>query len=189
MAKLRRYRRYYRRSGRWAANIQEINALLDATPGTFSRVETLVLNEIQLPTKTSQTYTVKNIEITFNISTEAINYEEDTVYNLEGITAYIMYVPQGMNITNNYNTQHPEYILAYKYIGSPNTELNQGGSAGNAQMSIGQQYQPIKVRSRLARKLQTGDNIVLFIKGINQSTSETINFRVNGLVRWWTKAN
>lgn len=98
-----------------------------------------------------------------------------------------MYVPQGFsgsgnnNLSNDYNKLHPEYILAYKYIGSPSHESNTTGMQG-------QQYQPYKIKTRLARKLDTGDEIVLFIKGLNQST-ETQIIRVNGVVRWWTKAN
>lgn len=181
MAK-RRYRRFYRRkSGRWSANIQEVNALFSAPIGTFSSSETIVTNPVQQSSLTSQTYTVKNVEITFIIEQEG----PTNVLSLEGLTVYIMYVPQGMVITNDYNLQHPEYIMAYKYIGSPS--LEQGVYDGKP-IPAGQQYQPIKVKTRLARKLQTGDNIVLFLKGLNQYTSTT-NFRIDGIIRWWSKAN
>lgn len=89
-----------------------------------------------------------------------------------------MYVPQGMNITADYNIEHPEYIMTYKYLGSPTIDSN------------GQQYQPYKIRTRLARKLQSGDNVILFIKGTNQvNGTSPSNLRLSGLVRWWTKAN
>lgn len=180
MARYRR-RRFRRKSGRWSANIQEIGNSISAVPGTWASAETLMQNPAQTASAVTQTFTVKNIEITFNIEIQTLNNVEG-ITSLENITVYIMYVPQGMSITPEYNLQHPEYIMTYKYIGSPSND----GSAGTS--NPGQQYQPIKVRTRLARKLQSGDNIVLFIKGVNQYTSN-LSFRLAGLVRWWTKAN
>lgn len=184
----RRYRRR-RRTGRWSSNIQEVGNTITTAPTDWSAFETIMSNPIQTNTFVSQTYTVKNIEISFNIDYEAStggmgNY-------IEGITAYIMYVPQGFGQTiggelilpTDYNLQHPEYIMAYKYLGSPSNEWN-----GTGNQLANQQYQPFRVKTRLSRKLQTGDSIVLFIKGVNQSTSN-IPLRLSGLIRWWTKAN
>lgn len=180
----RRYRRYRRKSARWAPNIQEVGNMVTCSPSTWSATEPIMANPTQVNTFVSQTYTVKNIEITFNIDSEGTNYNAQLI---EGITAYIMFVPQGMTITNDYNLQHPEYIMAYKYIGSPTTELQYSGTGQPAGV-VGQQYQPTRVRTRLSRKLQTGDSIILFLKGVNQ-TQDTITLRLSGLIRWWTKAN
>ena len=174
MARYRRTRRYRRRSGRWAANIQEFNGSLAAAPGIFSQAETILTNPAQSANLVTQVFTIKNVEITFNLDFES---SDNNVVSIEGVTAYIMYVPQGMTITGNYNLEHPEYIMTYKYLGSPTVD------------STGQQYQPYKIRTRLARKLQSGDNVILFIKGTNQSASQTYSLRLAGLVRWWTKAN
>jgi predicted membrane GTPase involved in stress response len=175
MARYRRTRRYRRRSGRWAANIQEFNGTLSATPGTFSQAETILTNPAQSPTLVTQVFTVKNVEVTFNLDFEGSS--TSAVNDIEAVTAYIMYVPQGMTLTNSYNIEHPEYIMTYKYLGSPTIDNN------------GQQYQPYKIRTRLARKLQSGDNVILFIKGTNQNNSNNYPLRLSGLVRWWTKAN
>lgn len=171
----RRYRRYRRRSSRWAANIQEINGSLNASPGIFSQAETILTNPAQSPNLVTQVYTIKNVEVTFNLDFEGSTVS--AVNDIEAVTAYIMYVPQGMNITGNYNIEHPEYIMTYRYLGSPTIDNN------------GQQYQPYKIRTRLARKLQSGDNVILFIKGTNQNNNNTYALRLSGLVRWWTKAN
>lgn len=171
----RRYRRYRRRHGRWAANIQEVNGTLTASPGTFSQAETILTNPAQSTTLVTQVFTVKNVEVTFNLDFESAS--TGAVNDIEAVTAYIMYVPQGMTITANYNLDHPEYIMTYKYLGSPTVDNN------------GQQYQPYKIRTRLARKLQSGDNVILFIKGLNQNNSNNYLLRLSGLVRWWTKAN
>jgi len=180
----RRFRRYRRKSGRWAPNIQEVGNIVSCTPSVWSATETIMSNPSQQNAFVSQTYTVKNVEISFNIDNEQSNLAGATI---EGITAYIMFVPQGMNVTNDYNIQHPEYIMAYKYLGSPTQEFGVTSETVNGPL-LGQQYQPYKVRTRLSRKLQTGDSIVLFLKGVNQSTS-TLTLRLSGLIRWWTKAN
>lgn len=175
MAKSRRYRNYYRRYSRskWSPNIQEIptTSIVTAANSTFFQSFTLAFNPPQTTTSVTQVFTVKNVEVNFYIDTGASQH-----ISLEDITAYIMYLPQGMNITPNFNIEHPEYILAYKYLGSPTND------------SSSQQYQPTRVKSRLSRKLQSGDNIILFIKGTNVNTNET-NFDFHALIRWWTKAN
>lgn len=174
MAKYRRYRRYRRRSGRWAPNIVKISNSVIASSGEFSASEDLATNSIQVNTGVSQVYTVKNFEITFTLETNQQNQGF-----LESVTAYVMYVPQGMNITSAYYAEHPEYIMAYKYLGSPYDDSSSTG---------GQQYQPYRIRTRLSRKLQTGDRIILYIQGSNES-SNNVPFNLSGIVRWWSKAN
>ena len=51
-----------------------------------------------------------------------------------------------------------------------------------------QQFQPIRMRTRLSRKLQTGDSVILFVQGSN-SLSSTTSYNIDGIVRWWSKAN
>lgn len=183
MAKYKRYRKYSRRGrGRWSSNIQEFNGNLTASPGTWAETEQILSNPYQSSTMVTQRYTVKNVEFSFTFEVENNSLAAQSI---EGLTAYLMYVPQGFGGSSSlpvgYNILHPEYILAYKYLGSPSHEASSASSTG-------QQYQPYKIKTRLARKLDTGDSIVLFIKGLNQST-ETQVFRLNGVVRWWTKAN
>lgn len=177
----RRYRRYRRRSGRWAPNIVKISSLNEASSGEFSNVEDLALNPVQTNTGVAQTFTVKNFEINFTIEGNPSNSGQ----YLESITAYIMYVPQGMNVTSSYYADHPEYIMAYKYLGSPSIEFPAAGTVSFAQ---GQNYQPYRIRTRLSRKLQTGDRVILYIQGSNTSNATT-TYNLDGIVRWWSKAN
>lgn len=171
-----RQRRRFRRGTKWSANLQEISTTTVQAPAntTFWQSFVLSFNPTQVNTAVSQVFTVKNLEVSFYIDAQG----SSTATYLEDIAAYIMFVPQGMNVTQDYNLQHPEYIMAYKFLGSPSVE------PGN-----GQQYQPTKVRTRLSRKLQSGDNVILFIKGNNTNTEYTYSFEFHGLVRWWTKAN
>ena len=172
----RRYRRYRRRSGRWAPNIIKVSDRLFAPSGEWGVSEDLAVNPIQVNTGVSQTYTVKNFEISFSLETATASGGY-----LESITIYVMYVPQGMAVSSSYYAEHPEYIMAYKYIGSP-------GVISTTNSEEGQQYQPIKIRSRLSRKLQTGDKVILFVQGSNEYSS-SVQFNIDGIVRWWSKAN
>ena len=158
--------------------MQELNnQIINANSGTWVGTTTLATNPTQTTLGVSQIYTVKNFDINFTI--ESGNALADANV-LEAITAYIMFVPQGMNVTDSYNLEHPEYILNYKYLGSP-----PGTTVGGSEV---QQFQPTRLRTRMARKLQTGDSIILFVKVLNSSSSN-VNVFLSGLIRWWTKAN
>lgn len=181
MARYRRYRKYTRRNrGRWSTNIQELGTttILVNNQGAFYKDFTLAFNPLQTNTATSQVYTVKNIEVTFEVSRISDGGSPDGD-KLEDITAYIMYVPQGMSLSTDYNLQHPEYIMAYKFLGSPTTD------------SPTSMAQPTKIKTRLSRRLQTGDSVILFIKGnnTNSSTPYAQRCEFHGISRWWTKAN
>lgn len=177
MAKARR-RRFRRKSGSWSPNILKISNLNNASSGEFFNYEDLAVNPVQSNSGVSQTFTVKNIEISFAIEG---SIGADTAAYIESVTAYVMYVPQGMNITPGYYAEHPEYIMAYKFLGSPTIETT-GATV------FGQNYQPFKVKTRLSRKLQSGDKIILFIQGSNENNTIS-KYKIDGIVRWWSKAN
>jgi len=186
MAKYRRTRKYTRsRRGRWSPNIQELRttSISPVQSGVNYATTTLAFNPIQTSTAVSQIYTVKNFDINFIF--EVLN--QGSLVGIEDICAYIMFVPQGMNITADYNIQHPEYIMAHKFVGSPAYEPSSASTSNPLQ---GQQYQPYRVRTRLSRKLNTGDSVILFIKyNLQNSQPAGESFYVSGLARWWTKAN
>lgn len=175
--KYKKFRRY--RKARWASNIKEISLdNISLQPATFSITQTLAQNPAQQDNLVSQTFTIKNIEASFVFEGKfgaATGYD-----NIENITAYLMYVPQGYasstDLPNDFNNLHPEWIMNYKFIGSPSGDENQG-------------YQPVKFKTRLSRRLQTGDRIVLFIKGFNKNSTAVSSYELHGLIRWWTKAN
>lgn len=180
MARRRTYRKRIRRT-RWASNLQDIAPTTEtATAGDFANVIGLTTNPTQSVLSVSQIYTVKNFSIDFTLEA----FGEGAAF-LEAMTAYIMYLPQGMTAGSDYHIQHPEYIMAYKYLGSPNP-----AASSSAQASIEQQqFQPTRIRSRLSRKLNTGDSIILYIKGYNQNTTGSYTYQLSGIVRWFTKAN
>lgn len=184
MAKYRR-RRYYRKRARWASNIQEIsNELVNMSgQGLFSKAITLVTNPAQAANAGSAIITVKNVEASFEMETNGVN----TSQLVEGLQFYIMYLPQGYQTpSNTFALEHPEWVMAYRFYGSPPGDIIQQ-STSSLQMA-GMTKGPLKVKTRLARKLNTGDRIILFIKGLHEDTN-THTCQINGIVRWWTKYN
>lgn len=176
-------KRYYRSKGKWSANIKTFKEeTITAVAGqSFFSFITLCRNPVQSDTTVSQQYTVKNIELSYEIDTSG----NDGI-TIESLTVYIMYVPQGMTVTENYPNEHPEYIMAYRFRGQADIE-QPSGSAVIAPVSTPGRL-PSFIKTRMARRLQTGDKVIMLITGNNESISNsTIYF--NGLVRWWTKAN
>ena len=172
-------RKYWKRKGKWSANIKEINQSFTATGNSdFYAYVQLTQNPIQSDQTVSQQYTVKNCHLNYE-------FEIEDLYHLnafENISAYIMYVPQGMTVDANYPLYHPEYIMAMKWIGSPNVIIND-----TTNEKIPNYRPPASIRTRLARRLQTGDSIIFLVKGHNSTSSKSVE--VSGLFRWWTKAN
>jgi len=173
MAKAKKVIRKYYKKGRWSANIKNIQETLDVDKDqTFFYNQILCENPPQAQNSVSQQYTAKNFEFTFEL--ESTSNDELWFENLMG---YIMFVPQGYNVDDQLPFKHPEWIMAYKYYGSP--------KADETPLPI------FRIRTRLARRLQTGDSIIFLLIGRTQAWEGTSKKRLNpkGLVRWWTKAN
>lgn len=179
MAKFRRYRKYTRRGRtRWSSNI------LDIGPSTFTLSElsgwnhtevTLITNPDYSSSLTSNLYTIKNVEVSLNFNADA-----NQLFNyIDNLQFYIMYVPQGMFVGQDYAIKHPEYIMAMRYYGDP------GSDSGNAPYT----HTPIRIKTRLSRKLNTGDKIILLIRAANTNATQTGQTVYGGVCRWWTKAN
>lgn len=179
MAKKRIVKRYRRAKGRWSSNIKSIsNSIITADTGEFFATNILCQNPVQNNQTVSQQYTVKNVEISFQLETSS-DAASTAKYNIESLICYIMYVPQGMTVDVNYPSYHPEYIMAMRFLGSPDFENSSSSSIPGRN--------PLRVKTRLARRLQTGDSVILFIGGNNIGANTNLNF--HGILRWWTKAN
>lgn len=182
MARKSYKKKFYRKKGRWSANIRTItNESVTAPSGSFFSTLDLCLNPPQDSATVSQQFTVKNVELSYEIdsdTTDGINFAE-------ALTSYIMFVPQGMTVTETYPNFHPEFIMAMKFLGSPsiNNDVSVDPPTG---LNTGRN--PLRIKTRLARRLQTGDKIILLIVGTNiTNTQRTLKY--NGIIRWWTKAN
>lgn len=179
MAKYHRTRKYtrYRKRANWASNIQELSfTISDIAAGANLHNFVLAENPAQDNTTVSTIYTVKNFDI--NYTFEANTTNATVLNNVEDICVYIVYVPQGMTVQPNYNNLHPEYVMAMKFVGSPAQDANQ-------------EYQPHKISTRLARRLNTGDSIQILIKFNYTQTGGVYgaDLEFHGVYRWWTKTN
>ena len=177
----RRYRRYRRyRKGLWSCRIQNVTGAQIAGDGTQYIINyTLCSNPAQNDASVSNKYTVKNINCQLQL-------ESDAAFAVENLQAYICFVPQGYipdstpSAYANLPFNHPEWIMAHRFIGSAQFD----NESTNAQPG----FPALRLSSRLARKLDTGDRIVLIILGMNTGgSSVTLDYR--GLVKYNTKAN
>lgn len=146
-----------------------------SAPSNSDFMDTVTIAQNNTATSASsitQVFTVKNIEVASQIEAD-----QQAGVRIENIEYYIIFVPQGYGISYSLPEDHPEWIMAYKYVGSA---FNYSAtSTSNAQVP--------KIKTRLARKLNSGDSIIFMIRGHNYSTSTAVEY--SGLVRWWTKAN
>jgi len=181
MARYRKTRRYRRNKASWSTRLTNVNGAQLATAGSqYVIYYNLCQNAAQDDNTVSQKYTVKNVHAQLEL--EATN-----AILVENLQAYIMFIPQGYVPTatpSAYSTipfDHPEWIMAYRFFGS--AQLDNNGDTD------GPHFPPLRLRSRLARKLDTGDRIVLIILGTNENTSGSVTLNYRGLVKMNTKAN
>lgn len=172
MARYRR-RRFYKRKGKWSTRLTNINVSQEVNGGvTFFVYRTLATNPAQDDNTVSQRFTVKNVQCQIEIQQIS-----GTPASINFCQQYILFIPQGYELTANTPYEHPEWIMAHRYLGSP--EPNDTP------------YFPAqRFTTRLARKLDTGDRVVYLFTGsntTNEGNFATIN--VNGVVKLNTKAN
>lgn len=179
MARTRRYRRRFRtKTGKWASNIVDIGpSTFVLAPSSFSVTEiTLATNPAYANSSTSSIKKVKNFEVAINI--DAV----DSLQGIENLQFYIMFVPEGMAIGDDYTIRHPEYIMAMRYYGEPGIDRPSTSQYANLYGP------PLRIRSRLSRNLNTGDRVILLVRAANTTTSN-LTCQYSGLCRWWSKAN
>ena len=180
MARTRRSKRYYRKAV-WSTRLTNFSGAQSVSAGSQAVIySNLCQNPAQSNDTVSNKYTVKNIDLQFELS---YGLNQSATNDLENFQYFVMFIPQGYAPTgapSAYSTlpfDHPEWIMVHRFIGNPLGDLSTS-------------YPPVHVKSRLARKLDTGDRIILLILGQNTSTnnvSYTVDYR--GLVKYNTKAN
>lgn len=170
MAKTK-YRKYYRKS-RWSANIKQIvNSDIHANGSSaFYGYIPLCTNPAQSDTTVSQQFTVARTQFSFSLDSDQGNDK-----NLDSATGYIMFVPQGYQISSDIVYQHPDWILSMRFYGKivDDTESKY--------------IRPLSIRTNMKRRLQTGDKLIFLLTGVNMGL-EGYTIHLNGVIRWWTKA-
>lgn len=140
--------------------IIQLQQSISAATGNFNTYVDLITN----PTNAYPNQMTGYVE---TIGRFSIDCTLEGAQSLNNVAMFIMYIPEGYTISNQVNNsnsvlnQHPEWIMAYKYLGSPTQ---------SASDQISQGCQPTRIRSRVRRNLMTGDRIVLYITGTNSAT-------------------
>lgn len=169
-------RRYYKKTS-WESNLININGSQSATANNnYVIYENLATNPALTPTGITQKFTVKNVKLQVRATATDIT----SATNFDNFSVYILYVPEGYAsaVPGDYANipfNHPEWIMAYRYIGKPLPDTSTS-------------FLPINISTRLARNLGSGDRIVFLLLGTNNDAfSHTINYK--GLASFVTKAN
>lgn len=171
MAKTK-YRKYYKKS-KWSANIKQIaNQEIEANADSiFYGYIPLCTNPPQSDNTVSQQFTVARTQFSFTLD----NIFDGNDKKIDSATGYIMFVPQGYQITSDIVYQHPDWIMSMRFYGKIVADSN----------SV--MIRPLSIRTNMKRRLQTGDQLIFLLTGVNTSTAgQTI--QLNGVIRWWTKA-
>ena len=174
----RYYRRYWPRSNRvkWSSNFAEGTVRLEIPANNTTTTSASVCkNPVQSVNSVSQPFTTARV--TLNI--QAVAETPEAAQALGNVKVGIFYVPQGYSVSNSLFIEHPEWLMGYRFLGEPIIDI-----AGSSTI-----MRPFTVATRLKRRLQTGDSIVLLIAAYNQSATTAYSIRFNYTARWWTKAN
>lgn len=135
---------------------------------TTSNLQALIKND---STETSN-LTVRG----FNMSLYAEMISSSANSSLiEKVEFFIMFIPEGYNVSVNLPFTHPEWILNYQFQGTPNGDSQPPG------------YN-IRVNSKRVRKLRPGDQIALFTLATSEQAAET-GIIIKGLIKYLSKRN
>ena len=116
MARKRYYRRRYRRL-RWSKQINNITDLqysVDAN-SEFSYNIQLCENPVDSNNIVPSPRYFKRVKLQFELETR---YNDSANYQMEGLTAHIVYIPEGISPGANIIKQHPEWVLGSRFYGS-----------------------------------------------------------------------
>lgn len=135
---------------------------------TTGNLNTLIIND---STETSN-LTVRG----FNMSLYAeMSSNTVTNSNIEKVQYFIMFIPEGYNVTANLPFTHPEWILNYQFQGTPYNDNQPLG------------YN-IRVNSKRVRKLRPGDQIALYTLATSEQAADQ-NMAIKGLIKYLSKRN
>lgn len=166
MARVRRtFYTARRRTAKWSPHlIQELMSVGLDSAGQFGSYQLLSKNTSDNTTPTPSVIKVKNFRVSVDTSTAySTNY-------VQYLNAYIIFIPEGVSISKETPTQHPEWILAWKSL----NEITNTNA------------QSITLSSRLARNLNSGDAIYLLFTG---SISQAANYTFYTTSSYVSRAN
>ena len=140
-----------RRGKKWSPVLVELapSAASITANSTYYNRETICANSSTTTTApTATVIKVGNIKVSFESESQS-----SALAALSG-AIFLMFLPQGFTTNQDYPTQHPEYILAWR-------SFNPSGATS-----------AVTIQSRLKRNLNSGDSIILFYKVRNDTANE-----------------
>lgn len=115
----------------------------------------------------------KRVKLSFEIETKKSENSADD-YNIEGLTGFIVYVPEGISPGPNIIRQHPEWVLGSRFYGGLSIE-DQNAS-----------YKIFTLYTKLCKKLLSGDKIYIIFTGRNTGSSQ-VNVYFNLFIEFYTR--
>lgn len=168
MPRYARYKRYYKRiypKKRWASNIKSdnLNMNLNTTSTTAETTAVLCTNSVQTANPTPVILKFGRLKIKGDIRYSATNVAQFT-----SSTLYVVFVPQGNNLSLSLISDHPEYIMGWTCI-----SLDSGSS--------------FSLTSSLKRNLNSGDSIQILCRlDTTQTPSQPISYNFFYTAQYWT---
>ena len=165
----RRYFRYYPRrtvaKKKWASNL--VNGTVSS-----SNFALLVQNSTQTASPTPVIVKCGNFKVQGDV---VVTTQQQGTNRPVPLVFYIVFIPEGVGITDTVVTTHPEWIMGWtvidaQYIG-PTTSTTSGSR--------------FSLSTRLKRNLNSGDSIVAVLQSRDSSASAQCAFTC----QYWTCAN
>ena len=157
-----------RRTVKWSPHLIEERLAITANSESFGSYQLLAKNSSDSSTPTPSVIKVKN----FRVSVDTLLGSSSFSSSLQTFNVYVIFIPEGVTITQDTPKQHPEWLLGWKSV----NEITH------------QQRDTTVITSRLARNLNSGDSVyVLFTGSQGPNVSQTIN--VNIVASYVTRAN
>lgn len=165
---IKRYPRYYRPRVKWSKQLANITNENFTAPinSNFYWSYKLIENPAESQSTVPTPRYFKRVKLTFEIEGPNVSY-------IEGLTAHIVYVPEGVGINSNVIAKHPEWVLGSRFYGSiKNTD---------------EATKVFTLYSKLCKKLLSGDQIAVIFTGSNTNSSTAFTGRINFFIEYYTR--
>lgn len=167
MARKRYYRRHYRKI-RWSkqlANVTNSSFTAPSNSGFYLNYK-LVENPAESNSTVPTPRYFKRVKLSFEIEGPNISF-------IEGLTAHIVYAPEGVTTTADTVNKHPEWVLGSRFYGSiKNTD---------------ESTKVFTLYSKLCKKLLSGDSINVLFTGRNTNTTTAFSGTINFFIQYYTR--
>lgn len=186
----RRYTRVVRPKKKWASNFRDILMRFPQNTAIpeFAQVKLLCVNGEETQGVGPQALVISPTPVivkTGNYKVQCDVAMGTSAAALVSVYVYVVYIPEGVLVENtlqaSYNfynqlvLKHPEWVLAWKQVGS---EL----------ISANTNIDRVTFSSRLKRNLNSGDGVYLVVTG-HSSDGNITRCDISGKVQFWTCAN